>query len=220
MRKVFKNVYYLGDSGCSVFLINTESTDGLVLIDCGMSIKMIKKINQIGLDFKEINHCILTHFHIDHIAACHDLYNLNKSVKFYAHKLDANAIEEPGHDDKTAASWYNVNYKPIKLAKIFSKEQELLRLGKYEFICIHTPGHTPGSLSVLIEIKKKKILFGQDIHGPFLPVFGSNLEDYQKSMQKLLDLKPDILCEGHYGIFQPAEKVQEYIKKHMKINRP
>jgi len=24
------------------------------------------------------------------------------------------------------------------------------------------------------------------------------------SMQKLLDLKADILCEGHFGVFQPA----------------
>ena len=39
-------------------------------------------------------------------------------------------------------------------------------------------------------------------------------------MQKLLDLKADILCEGHFGVFQPADKVYNYIKGYMDSNRP
>jgi len=50
--------------------------------------------------------------------------------------------------------------------------------------------------------------------------FGSNLQDYQKSMQKLLDLKADILCEGHFGVFQPADKVYSYIKGYKDSNLP
>ncbi|MFX0072142.1 MAG: MBL fold metallo-hydrolase [Candidatus Hermodarchaeota archaeon] len=219
MKEVFKNVYHLGDSGCSVFLVNTNSVDGLVLIDCGMSLKLIKNITKIGLNPKEIKHCIITHFHIDHIGACADLKDYNKIVKFYAHELDADPIEERGHDEKTAASWYGVNYKPVKLERRLKGDSEVLKLGIYDFQCIHTPGHTPGSISVLLEIDGTKILFGQDIHGPFMKSFGSNLADYQKSMQKLLDLKADILCEGHFGIFQPAEKVERYIKGYMSQNK-
>jgi hypothetical protein len=39
-------------------------------------------------------------------------------------------------------------------------------------------------------------------------------------MNKLLNLEIDILCEGHFGIFQPAEDVQKYIRRHMDLNRP
>ncbi|MFX1392866.1 MAG: MBL fold metallo-hydrolase [Promethearchaeota archaeon] len=217
MQKIFKNVYHLGDSGCSVYLIDTQSEEGLVLIDCGMNIYLIvKNINKIGLNPKNINHCIITHCHIDHIAACYELKtSLNENIRFYAHDLDANAIEQKGYDGKTAASWYGVDYKPIKLEKRFTKEIEILKLGNYEFKCIHTPGHTPGSISVLLEIDNTKILFGQDIHGPFMKSFGSNLDEYKKSMKKLLDLKVDILCEGHFGIFQPAEKAYAYIKGYL-----
>ncbi|MFW9866861.1 MAG: MBL fold metallo-hydrolase, partial [Candidatus Thorarchaeota archaeon] len=88
MREVVKNVYHLGDSGCSVYLINSQSESGLVLIDCGMSLNMIKKINKFGLNPMNIRHCIITHFHIDHIGACSDLKDFNKNVKFYAHFLD------------------------------------------------------------------------------------------------------------------------------------
>ncbi len=220
MKQITDHVYHIGDSGCSVFLVDTQSDDGLVLIDCGMSVEMIKSITKIGLNPKGIRHCILTHFHIDHIGACYDLKMYNQKIKFYAHELDAKAIEEEGHDQKTAASWYNVEYIPINLEKKITGDNETLYFGDYDFQCIHTPGHTPGSISVYIRIDGKNILFGQDIHGPFYSSFGSNLKDYQKSMKKLLNLDINILCEGHFGIFQPAEEVQKYIRRHMNLNKP
>ena len=214
MKEIYKNIYHVGDSGCSVFLINTESSDGLVLIDCGMSLSLIKKINKEGLNPMDIKHCIITHFHIDHIGACSDLKNFNKKVKFYAHELDATAIEEEGHDHKTAALWYGVRYKPVKLEMKFKRNIEILKFGSYEFQCIHTPGHTPGSIVVLLNVNNTKILFGQDLHGPIIPGV-SNVKDYQNSLRKILDLKADILCEGHFGVFQPANRVERYIKGYM-----
>ena len=181
---------------------------------------MIQSIYKFGLDASDIEHCILTHFHIDHIAACSDLKRLNDHIKFYAHDLDADPIEERGHGAKTAASWYGVDYKPVKLEMRFKEEIATLKFGELEFQCIHTPGHTPGSISVLVEVEGKKILFGQDIHGPFMKGFGSDLNAYQDSMKKLLDLNADILCEGHFGIFQPAEAVHRYIKDYMQRNKP
>ncbi|UCD01970.1 MAG: MBL fold metallo-hydrolase [Promethearchaeota archaeon] len=215
MKEIYKNIYHVGDSGCSVYLIDTSSEDGLVLIDCGMSLNLIKKISKFNLNPMEIGHCIITHFHIDHIGVCYDLKQYNKKIKFYAHELDADAIEEKGHDSKTAAMWYGVNYKPVKLEKRLKGDLEILKFGTYEFQCIHTPGHTPGSISILIETEdNKKILFGQDLHGPIIPGV-SNFGDYQNSLRKILDLNADILCEGHFGIFQPASEVQRYIKKYI-----
>jgi len=215
MKEIVKNVYHVGDSGCSVYLIDTNSKDGLILIDCGMSMNLIKKISKFNLNPMDITHCIFTHCHIDHIAACYDLKQFNKNVKFYAHELDADAIEEEGHDNETAARWYGVKYKPIKLTKRLKGDLEILIFGNYEFQCIHTPGHTPGSISILIETKdNNKILFGQDLHGPIIPGV-SDYDDYQNSLHKLLFLKADILCEGHFGIYQPASEVQKYIKKYI-----
>jgi glyoxylase-like metal-dependent hydrolase (beta-lactamase superfamily II) len=139
------------------------------------------------------------------------------NIKFYAHELDAILIEESDHDGRTAASWYGVKFKPVKLyQKLYS--DTVLNIGNYDFHCLHTPGHTPGSISVFVESEGKKVLFGQDILGPFNKSFLSDLQDYQLSMQKLLDLKADILCEGHFGIFQPASQVIEYIETHKRQN--
>ncbi|MGV9171354.1 MAG: MBL fold metallo-hydrolase [Promethearchaeia archaeon] len=220
MKEIVDNVYHVGDWGCSVYLVDTQSEDGYILIDCGLNIQLLEKLERNGLDSQKIKHCIITHFHIDHIGACADLKEVVPDVKFYAHEKDAIPIEEKGHDNKTAASWYGVNYQPIKLFKKLRGDEKSLQIGGHNFRCIHTPGHTPGSISVFVEISGKRILFGQDIHGPFRSSFGSDLKDYQKSMQKLLDLEADILCEGHFGVFQPAEEVKRYIKKHMAQNIP
>ncbi len=218
MKEITENVYHIGSSGCDIYLIDTKSNDGLVLIDCGMSIDLIKEIYREGLDPLDINHCIITHCHIDHIAACYQLKMLKPLVKFYAHELDAKAIEEKGHDNKTAASWYGISYNPIELFQQFKGDFEILKLGENEFQCIHTPGHTPGSISVLLEINNGKILFAQDVHGPFSSEFGSNLKEYQKSMEKLLILEADILCEGHFGVIQPAKEIDKFIKNYIDHN--
>jgi glyoxylase-like metal-dependent hydrolase (beta-lactamase superfamily II) len=220
MKEITENIYHVGDNECSVYLVDTQSDQGLVLIDAGMNISMIKNIASSGVSFSNIRHCILTHCHIDHIGACADLKKHLPHIQFYAHTLDASAIQEEGYDRMTAASWYGVHYQPVKLDKILTGDHTCLTLGNVEFQCIHTPGHTPGSISILLETDKKKVLFGQDLHGPFHDDFHSNLKDYQKSMQILLDLNADILCEGHFGIFQPADTVRKYIEHHKKINRP
>ena len=218
MKQITKNVYHVGSSGCDIYLIDTKSNDGLILIDCGMNIKIIQDLSKEGLDPLEINHCIITHCHIDHIAACYNLKMLKPSIKFYAHELDAKAIEENGYNSKTAASWYGVKYKPIELYKHFKKDLDVLKLGEHEFHCIHTPGHTPGSISVFLKIDNKRILFAQDVHGPFSSEFGSNLKDYQKSMEKLLKLEADILCEGHFGVIQTSKEVEKFIRNYINQN--
>ena len=60
----------------------------------------------------------------------------------------------------------------------------------------------------------KRVLFGQDVHGPyFLP--GSNIADARVSLLKLIDIEADILCEGHFGVYQPASEVRLYIEGYL-----
>ncbi len=217
MKQIIKNIYHVGDNECSVYLVDTQSDQGLVLIDAGMNLNMIKQINFHEMRFEDIQHCILTHCHIDHIGICAELARELPDIKFYAHELDAAPIEETGHDGRTAASWYGVRYNPVKLYQKFDSDT-VLKLGSYDFQCIHTPGHTPGSISILVESEGKKVLFGQDLHGPFNESFLSDLKDYQQSMHKLLNLEADILCEGHFGIFKPASQVKKYIETHKHQN--
>lgn len=44
------------------------------------------------------------------------------------------------------------------------------------------------------------------MHGPLHPALLSNA-DYQASLQRLIDLDADVLCEGHYGIFKGRQEI-------------
>jgi len=190
----------------------------LVMIDsgAGRSARMlVANIEEAGLDPARITHLILTHCHIDHIGAA-PFFRSQYGCKLAAHELDAGAIEE-GDPVMTAANWYETEFPPTPVdMKIRGEDHSFLFQGE-ELRCLHTPGHTPGSMSILLARGGRKVLFGQDIHGPFLPSFGSDTEAWRRSMEKLLSLEPDILCEGHFGIFRSRESAGAYIRKYLKM---
>ncbi len=86
-----------------------------------------------------------------------------------------------------------------------------MKFGEEKIVCIHTPGHTPGSLSIYIDRGGRRVLFGQDLHGPLLEEFGSDVGDWDRSTKKLLDLSADILCEGHFGVYKTKKEVRDCI---------
>ena len=197
-----------GRDGC-VYLLNLGE---LILIDtgAGWSVeKIIKNIEKIGFDCKKLNKIILTHCHIDHIGGAPEIKKRFGS-KIYIHKLDAPPVET-GDPILTAAKWYQTNFPPTPVDVKFNSSEDILKIGEQKIISLHTPGHTPGSIGIYLDKDGKRILFGQDLHGPLLSEFGSNLEDYGRSTKKLLDLEADILCEGHFGIYKTKKDVRNYI---------
>ncbi len=181
----------------------------------GRSIKeVIDNIETAGIDPSKINRVVLTHNHIDHIGGIGYLKE-NFNVKFYMHELDAPAVEK-GDNVITAASMYGIDLPPIPIDVKFSKAEFVLNIGDTRLVLLHTPGHTPGSISPYIDIDGKRVLFAQDVHGPFMEIFNSDIKIWRKSMKKLKNLKPDILCEGHFGIFSPKERALAYIDEYLK----
>lgn len=191
----------------------------LVMIDCGVgrSIgRILRNIEQAGLDAAAISTLILTHCHIDHIGAASELRE-RLGCRILIHDLDADAVEA-GDPVSTAANWYGIDFPPTPVDCRLKGSGEILCFGGESLHWIHIPGHTPGSIAVWLERGGQRILFGQDIHGPFLPAFASNIDRWRDSMERLLILKADILCEGHFGIFQPADRVEAYIQKNLRQN--
>ncbi len=197
-----------GRDGC-VYLMNLGE---LILIDsgAGWSVeRIISNIKKLRLDPKNLTKILLTHCHIDHIGGVPEIKKRFGS-KIYIHKLDAPALEN-GDPILTAANWYQTSFAPTKIdVKLYSPEETLI-IGDQKIVCLHTPGHTPGSICIYLDKDGKRILFGQDLHGPLLSEFGSNLEDYGRSTKKLLGLDADILCEGHFGIYKTKKEVRNYI---------
>jgi glyoxylase-like metal-dependent hydrolase (beta-lactamase superfamily II) len=202
-KEVTEGIYLIGGADitdprdCAVYLLDLGE---LVLIDAGAGpsyTEIVRNIERLGLDLTKLKSLILTHCHIDHIGGAPQFREAFGS-QIIIHQLDAKAVEQ-GNDRMTAASWYNLHFPPMPVDVKLEKEEERLRFGDQEVICLHTPGHTPGSLSVYLDRGGSRVLFGQDIHGPFSAEFGSDLAAWRSSMERLLALEADILCEGHSG---------------------
>lgn len=215
--KVHTDVYAVGGSDishpydCSIYLLDAGD---LMLIDAGAGSsfdKLVANIEKLGLDLKKLKTVVVTHAHIDHIGSLHQ-FQKAFGVKIIAHDLDADAIEGSG---SVAAEAYSVTYTTCKIDLRIKGEEETLRFGKHELKIVHIPGHTPGSIAAYADIDKKRVLFGQDIHGPYYPEWGADPALAKLSLQKLIDLKADILCEGHFGIYQPASDVKRYIQHYV-----
>jgi glyoxylase-like metal-dependent hydrolase (beta-lactamase superfamily II) len=218
-KEITKDIYLVGGaditdpSDCLVYLINMGE---MVLVDAGAGRNVegiVVNIRKLGLDPKNLSTIILTHCHIDHIGGARELRDRFGS-RLVMHKLDADVVER-GDDRMTAAHWYGVRFSPLPIDVKPTGAEEGIDFSGQEIVCLHTPGHTPGSMSVYLDRGGKRVLFGQDIHGPFLAEFGANMSHWRKSMRDLLALKADILCEGHFGIYQPNDKVTDYIERYL-----
>lgn len=213
--KITDSLFLVGSSDmtdsrdCSVYLLDLGE---LVLVDAGAGPsagRIASNIEELGLDPAKVSSLILTHCHIDHIGGA-NFFRQKFGTRLVMHEIDAQPVER-GDTTMTAAFWYNLPFPPLPIDIKLESAEESLDFGDKKLACLHTPGHTRGSLSLYIDLPEGRILFGQDIHGPFFAEFGSNLPDWRKSMEKLLSLEADILCEGHFGVYKPKDAVKKYI---------
>jgi glyoxylase-like metal-dependent hydrolase (beta-lactamase superfamily II) len=197
-------------SDCLVYALNLGNA---VLIDCGAGSgwqRIRKHMVSAGLDPANLHTLVLTHAHVDHIGAAAEI-KAETGCRVVAHTHDAPFIES-GDPGFTVSHLYGVDLVGVKVDHRLEGEEEKLSFSEGELTILHTPGHTPGSVVAEHDGEDGRVLFGQDIHGPFSPAFQSDIEAWKKSMQRLLERNADVLCEGHFGIFRPAEEVRRFIQ--------
>ena len=219
-NNVTDGVYLVGSSDltdrrdCSVYLVDAGE---LILIDSGAGVataKIVTNIELLGLDPGQLSTLILTHCHIDHVGGA-VYFKERFGVKIVMHLLDAVAVEQADLV-RTGASWYNLRLAPLSVdVKLSQAEEALSFRDGTKLVSVHTPGHTPGSVAIYRDHAGERVLFGQDIHGPFLPEFGADLAAWRRSMNMLLSLEADILCEGHFGVYRTKPRVTEYIESYL-----
>ena len=215
--QVCKDVFMVGGStlshsyDCAVYLIDAGE---LVLIDTGAGLsfdRIVSNIKTLRFNPQDIKAVLVTHAHIDHIGSlCR--FKETYRAQVIAHEMDTEAIEE---GINTGAEAYGVEYTPCAVDLKITESQTTLSFTKHELALVHIPGHTPGSIAIYLDIEGSRVLFGQDIHGPYVPEWGADRLQAKSSLQKLIDLNADILCEGHFGVYTPAENVKQYINTYL-----
>ena len=211
--RVWKDIYLIGDSDlthpadCCVYLIDAGD---LVVIDSGAGQSfetLVANIQSLALEPERTKAVIATHSHIDHIGSLWQ-FRQRYGCKVVAHEADAMAIETGSY---TGAEFYGLHYKPCPVDVKLKGPEDALGYGPYELKMLHIPGHTPGSIALYTDVGGKRVLFGQDVHGPY-SLRGADPAQARASLHRLIALEADILCEGHFGIYQPKDEVRSYIE--------
>lgn len=215
-RRIYKNIYQVGGAAISdvrdgaIYLLDFGE---LVLIDSGAGIgfeQTIQNIEVAGFNPFEISAVILTHCHMDHIGGA-SLFKHHFGSRIIMHHKDAEIVER-GDQHMTAAWCFGINLQPFLIDVKLRGEEGQLTFGDYTVNWTHIPGHTPGSIAVYFDGGSKRVLFGQDMSAPLLEEFNCDPIAWRKSMDKLLALKADILCDSHAGVIRPGNRVKAYIK--------
>ena len=216
---VVEGIYLVGGAGlsgpgdCCVYLVDAGNGSS-VLIDAGLSTApgpLFQNIEETGHRVEDIVALVLTHSHIDHIGGASAIVE-RTGCEVVAHEADADAISD-GMATRTAADAYGVPSPHIEVTRTIKDDGGTLNYGSAHIMAIHTPGHTPGNITLQMEVDGKVLLFANDVHGPFSRAWGSDLDAWRRSMNRLIAIAPDILLEGHYGVIRPKGPAIEFIRE-------
>ena len=216
--KPLPNIYQIKGYANS-YVIEFEKE--LIIIDTGMDKKAKELLEAIEKTGKEPKAVLLTHGHLDHTNGLAKIKEKYPETKVIASEEDKPAVEGKvmllpkgikGFFFRLMMPF--MRYKGVKVDETFKDEWN-------GFKVIKTPGHTKGSVSLLLELKGKKILFCGDLilnvkNKLSLPPdeFNLNREEMIESIGKISKVDFDCLLSGHgEAITKDAkEKVKEFLE--------
>ncbi len=200
---------------CCVYLVDAGEGRS-ILVDAGLSTdptRLLASVSATGHDPKRILAIVLTHGHIDHIGGAQAIKWLTR-CEVVAHEGDATAIRE-GDALRTASDLYSTGAVKVEVDRVLEGDGAILEYGAARFVVVHTPGHTPGDITLLMKAGGKTLLFANDVHGPFSADWGSDVKAWTRSMNRLVAMAPDVLLEGHFGVIQPRARAIAFIQQYL-----
>lgn len=191
------NSFSLGplQTNCYLLTVQDESTGEKrgIIIDPGMNPKrLIEKIQ--GVHIEAI---LLTHAHFDHMGGVDEVRKL-ANCPVYIHDLEADWLTDPRKNG--SMRWQDVT-EPLSTdpAEFALDEGQVLKLIGHSFKVLHTPGHSPGSVSFLCgeHIFSGDVLFRSSVGRTDLPG-GKEVDLYNSIQNKLYKLDDaTIVYSGH-----------------------
>ena len=157
--KVIENVYFVGNTWVSVYLIDTPG--GLILIDCAYEENLyllIDSIRGLGFDPKDIRHLLISHGHFDHCGAARQLQEMSnceiwineKDAYFFTERRDLIAFED--------------RVPEFRIDHYYDSDQSIC-FGGMTIWPVPCPGHTPGTTSFFFEVEHEGRKLTVAMHG-------------------------------------------------------
>lgn len=184
----------LGELGTNCYIIY-DDVNALIVDPGGEPEKVIDFLDENKLLPQAI---LLTHAHFDHIGGV-DMLRKHFKLDVYLHEAEENWLGDPSLNRSTSF---------MRREVITSAPEHLLKPGRmqlasFSFEVIHTPGHSPGSVSFIFPeahfVVSGDVLFEQGIGRTDLP--GGDMHQLVTSIKVGLYQLPDnyLVYPGHGG---------------------
>lgn len=177
---------------CNCYLVEGENE--LVLIDCGGDgEQLLACAKRLG---KPIGAVLLTHGHADHIEGLNRICE-EFNCPVYIHREDFDFLYNADFNLSL-----RIYMRPVvfKGSAVSFEDGQILSVCGLEFLVIHTPGHTQGSVCFLMgkELFTGDTLFKESVGNEF-PPFGNFYQEIESIKSKLFVLKDDAVCYPGHG---------------------
>jgi len=215
VREVVSDVYLMeGLRASNVYLLTAE--DRLTLVDAGLSGDVDQIVSQLedgGYALQQLHTIVLTHAHGDHVGGAAELVR-RSGARIVAHRDEVPYIEQTrslrpsslvGRVMNWVSDWLMFRRSACEVDRTVEDGDVFEALGGLEVV--HTPGHTPGAMSLYQ--RELKILFCGDALFNANPMTGRPGLDFpirlisvdnaqaRESVRRLAELPIEVLCCGH-----------------------
>ena len=135
--------HVVGPLQCNCYLVGDPTTKRAIVIDPGDDADVLaESIARRGLTIDAI---VATHAHFDHVLAAESLRELT-GAPFYLHDSDRVLLDWMG---ESVRIFLGVEGGPPPDVDSSADEGDVLKAGSCELEVVHTPGHSPGSISLV-----------------------------------------------------------------------
>jgi len=217
----------LGADNC--YLLREKGT---IVIDCGMQGtggSFLRGLRRASVEPRDVQLLVVTHGHFDHIGAAHEIKTAT-GAPLAMHRKEREWLEGPliaippgtgpwGRLLSAAMRRFRDRITVVPAGVDIVLDNDGLPLEPYGISgrIVHTPGHSPGSVSVLLDSGEA---FVGDMamsafpmrFTPGLPIFADDVEELKRSWRLLLSLKVMRIYPAHGAPFG-AQLVERFLAR-------
>lgn len=181
----------LGQLQTNCYLVVCPTTRSAMVIDpADAPDRILAAAGSCGATVDQI---LLTHVHPDHLLGLPGLKQAT-GAKVMAHRLDAQALPQIGR-------FFGLRQEQISslLPDVQLEDGQELSIGELSATVIHTPGHTPGGITLRVgqHLFTGDTLFAQGVGRVDFP--GGDLNTLLNSIQRLFALPDDCIVHPGHG---------------------
>jgi len=213
--KLTDNLYFYPEKGmldCNTYLIKDDLS---VIIDPGSLQFLSQLVGDLfndGIDPKDINIITNTHLHPDHCWANEGFKNISGA------EIVIHPLHKKFYDMTVTEASKFLGFQGLEFEADSYLDNNRFSTGHMDFELIHSPGHSPESISFYCRSEKilipGDVIFAQNTGRVDLP--GGNAEELKQSIEALSQLEIEHLLPGHMDVVTGAEEVKknfEFVKK-------